>query len=91
MITINTAAFSDLFSSFNLSVRSVIDSFSSSPFYSKYQDIKNECIKISYIWKQVYYHGMLIDEFDYIFVPQKFQWDCGLACCAMAMQWVRIR
>lgn len=85
-----TLTFSDLFSSIKLSMRSVMDSFSSSPLYSKYRDIKNECIKMSYIWKQVYCHGMLIDEFDYMFVPQKFQWDCGLACCAMAVKWVQI-
>lgn len=25
--------------------------------------------------------------FQDIYVPQKFAWDCGLACCAMALQW----
>ena len=30
----------------------------------------------------------MLDEYDYIFVAQKFNWDCGIACCSMVLKWV---
>mmetsp|Transcript_27786 Transcript_27786/g.39448 ORF Transcript_27786/g.39448 Transcript_27786/m.39448 type:complete len:286 (+) Transcript_27786:107-964(+) len=50
--------------------------------WEKYRHARDQYRKILSTRKVV-----MLDEYDYIFVAQKFNWDCGIACCSMVLKW----
>lgn len=39
------------------------------------------------VFSKTAYSKFFIDDYDYMFVRQQYTWDCGIACCAMALNW----
>ena len=80
-------------SSIEKSLRIAFESTISSPANNNFMKPIYE-----YFYKNAYQWNQLIrsirvnstNEYDPIFVPQYFSWDCGLACCSMVLKWVSL-